>query len=126
MLTHTSNSECVEAQTAEFQPDEFQTHASDSVESVLPLNIEHINRALRKCPIRSSEKWRKEQRNRGMPSLPDIRHQISKFIVMVYLLRHFVDWYRRECVRLPCGEKFSEDFLKAILMKFIADYLAEQ
>jgi hypothetical protein len=31
----------------------------------------------RNCPLRSSERWRRKQRLRGMPSLPDIRHQIA-------------------------------------------------
>lgn len=40
---------------------------------------------LRKCPLRSSERWRRKQRIRGKLSLPDIRHEISRILVSVLI-----------------------------------------
>jgi hypothetical protein len=33
------------------------------------------------CPIRSSERWRRKQRAVKMPTLSDVRHQISRLVL---------------------------------------------
>jgi integrase len=54
----------------------------DTGERVFCLNMVFLELwPLRCCSLRSSERWRRRQRLRGMPSLPDIRHQISKLLI---------------------------------------------
>jgi len=39
----------------------------------------------RRCPLRSSERWRRKQRAQKMPSLPDIRHQLAKCLMKMLI-----------------------------------------
>ena len=55
----------------------------DSGERIFLMNMVFLKSwPHRWCSIRSSERWRRKQRLRKMPSLPDIRHQIAKLLIL--------------------------------------------
>jgi len=63
----------------------METVASEQIdtgERIFCLNTAFLELwASRCCPVRSSERWRRNQRLKNMPSLPDIRHQIAKLLI---------------------------------------------
>ena len=64
-----------------------KTHSADLVEpkdeQLCPLNPDFLESwKRRKCPFRSSERWKKRQRElKQVSSLPDVRHQVSLCLV---------------------------------------------
>ena len=51
-------------------------------------------RFVRKPPLRSSERWRRQQRIRGMTFLPDISHHIS--LLLAKALNQYYRYYVSE------------------------------
>src|SRR5450759_3463513 len=65
-------------------PEQLDSEKVDTGQRRFLLKTKHMKKwRHRYCSLRSSERWRRRQRLKGMPSLPDVRHQIAKLLVRI-------------------------------------------